>query len=402
MSKERFTPADNPIAKRVGQPIIQVRGLTKYFNVGSNFKERKLRALNDISFDLFRGECIALVGESGSGKSTVLKILSRLEAPSEGRILFQGKDLLRNEPRSASLDYRSKVQMIFQDPFGSLNPVHTVRHHLARPLVRHKRVDGKRELEQQILSLLSTVGLTPPEEFAAKYPHQMSGGQRQRVAIARALAVNPVVILADEPISMLDVSIRMGILNLLHDLKTATNVGYLYVTHDVASARYIADRTMVMYAGHMVEGGPTEAILDHPRHPYTKLLLEAVPDPKGNIFRELPAKSGQPQLVDPPPGCPFADRCPDTMDICRKESPQPVRIRHKNLDGHFVRCHLYQDEIVGPDIHLTSRPPARPLGPVSFHPPPPELFQDEESDTSPDNLEATEHAGSPSIKPDKE
>jgi peptide/nickel transport system ATP-binding protein len=157
------------------------------------------------------------------------------------------------------------------------------------------------------------------------------------------LAVNPVVILADEPISMLDVSIRMGILNLLHDLKTATSVGYLYVTHDVASARYIADRTMVMYAGHMVEGGPSETLLDHPAHPYTKLLLEAVPDPKGNIFSELPAKSGVPQLVDPPPGCPFADRCPEVMDVCRKESPPPIKFRRKDVEGHFVRCHLYEE-----------------------------------------------------------
>jgi peptide/nickel transport system ATP-binding protein len=333
-SRERFTPADNPITKKVGKPIIQVRGLKKIFKVGGGLKQKSLRALNDISFDLFRGECIALVGESGSGKSTVLKILARLEEPTEGRIVFQGKDLLRHEPKTASLKYRSQVQMIFQDPFGSLNPVHTVRHHLERPLLRHKQVESEKELEQQIISLLETVGLTPGQEFADKHPHQMSGGQRQRVAIARALAVNPVVVLADEPISMLDVSIRMGVLNLLHDLKTATNVAYLYVTHDVASARYIADRTMVMYAGHMVEGGPTEAILDQPKHPYTRLLLAAVPDPKGNIFRELPAKSGQPQLVDPPPGCPFAERCAEVMDVCRKEAPLPIRLK-KEMDG---RC----------------------------------------------------------------
>lgn len=404
MTEDRFTPADNPIAKRIGQPIIQVRGLTKYFEVGSGLRQKKLRALNDISFDLFRGECIALVGESGSGKSTVLKVLARLEQPSEGRILFQGKDLLRHEPSSASLSYRSKVQMIFQDPFGSLNPVHTVRYHLERPLLRHERVKGPKDLERQVLSLLSTVGLSPPEEFAAKHPHQMSGGQRQRVAIARALAVNPVVILADEPISMLDVSIRMGILNLMHDLKTATNVGYLYVTHDVASARYIADRTMVMYAGHMVEGGPTETILDHPRHPYTKLLLEAVPDPKGNIFRQLPAKSGQPKLVDPPPGCPFADRCPEVMDVCRKTIPEPVRIRHKNAEGHFVLCHLYDDEAEQPDINEMSIRPARPSRPVSFNPPDPgntparPLDQETESEASAPHDDTTRDSTKPNEK----
>lgn len=354
MKGDRLTPAENPITKKVGPPILQVRGLKKFFSVGGGFNEKKLRALNDISFDLFRGECIALVGESGSGKSTVLKILARLEAPSEGRILFQGKELLRQEPTKASLEYRSQVQMIFQDPFGSLNPVHTVRYHLSRPLIRHKRVKNDEELERQVIALLETVGLNPAKEFADKHPHQMSGGQRQRVAIARALAVNPVVILADEPISMLDVSIRMGILNLMHDLKTATSVAYLYVTHDVASARYIADRTMVMYAGHMVEGGPSETLLDHPAHPYTKLLLEAVPDPKGNIFRELPAKSGTPQLVDPPPGCPFADRCPEVMDICREVSPPPIKLRRRDVEGHFVRCHLYEDEeeiAIGPGGH---------------------------------------------------
>ncbi len=340
---DRLTPAEQPIAKKVGPPILKVEGLKKTFKVGSGFKTQELRALNDISFELYRGECIALVGESGSGKSTVLKILSRLEQPTAGKIMFHEQDLLKEEPHRASLKYRGKVQMIFQDPFGSLNPFHTVRHHLERPLLRHKRAKGGAELDRQVEVLLDTVGLSPAKDFADKHPHQMSGGQRQRVAIARALAVNPTVILADEPISMLDVSIRMGILNLMHDLKTSTNVSYLYVTHDIASARYIAERTMVMYAGHMVEGGPSEALLDTPAHPYTKLLLEAVPDPQGNIFRELPAKSGSPQLVDPPPGCPFADRCPETMAVCRKENPAPILLRRKGADEHFVRCHLYKE-----------------------------------------------------------
>ena len=345
---ERLTPAQSPISKKVGSPILEVKGLTKFFSVGTGFSDKKLRALNDISFELYRGECIALVGESGSGKSTILKILARLEQPSGGEIKFQGKDLLAQEPNRASLEYRRLVQMIFQDPFGSLNPIHTVRHHLARPLLRHKLVKDKAQLERELLALLETVGLTPASEYANKHPHQMSGGQRQRVAIARALAVKPVVVLADEPISMLDVSIRMGVLNLMHDLKTATSVGYLYVTHDLASARYIADRTMVMYAGNMVEGGPSEALLDTPAHPYTKLLLAAVPDPKGDIFRKLPANSGSPKLIDPPPGCAFADRCPEVMDICKTESPPPVRLRRKDVSRHFVRCHLYKDEPVSP------------------------------------------------------
>jgi len=237
--------------------------------------------------------------------------------------------------------------MIFQDPFGSLNPIHTVAYHLERPLLRHGKAKTPAELRQKVHDLLSTVGLHPVEEFAAKHPHQMSGGQRQRVAIARALAVDPDVILADEPISMLDVSIRMGVLNLMEELKQSRGIGYLYVTHDIASARYIGDRIMVMYAGHMVEGGSSTELLDHPAHPYTKLLLEAVPDPRGNIFRPLPARSGAPQLVDPPPGCPFASRCPEALDICRKESPRPVQLRRDRDEGapeHFVRCHLYEGQ----------------------------------------------------------
>ncbi len=323
-------------------PLLEVRSLCKSFAVGGGWTPQKLRALNDVSFCLQSGEVIALVGESGSGKSTILKVLSRLEQPSAGKIFFRGRDLLAEEPRHASLEYRGRVQMIFQDPFGSLNPIHTVAYHLERPLLRHGKASSPEELQTKVLELLSTVGLQPAADFAAKHPHQMSGGQRQRVAIARALAVDPEVILADEPISMLDVSIRMGVLNLMDDLKRTRKLSYLYVTHDIASARYIADKTMVMYAGHVVEGGPSDALMDDPAHPYTRLLLEAVPDPQGNIFRQLPAKSGAPKLVDPPPGCPFADRCPEVMEVCRRDSPRPLARSREEADaGRFVRCHLY-------------------------------------------------------------
>lgn len=350
VSSSPAAPGETARAVDGEPPILRVEGLTKYFQVGGGLRPKQLRALNDVSFTLRRGEVISLVGESGSGKSTVLKMLSRLEQPTSGRILFKGRDLLAEEPRSASLSYRGQVQMIFQDPFGSLNPVHTVAYHLERPLVRHRKATTPEELRRKVLELLHTVGLNPPEEFAAKHPHQMSGGQRQRVAIARALAVDPDVILADEPISMLDVSIRMGVLNLMDELKRSRGIGYLYVTHDIASARYIGDRTIVMYAGHMVEGGSSEELLDSPAHPYTKLLLEAVPDPRGNIFRELPAKSGAPQLVDPPPGCPFAPRCPEVMDVCRRESPRPVQLRRRDPGApeRFVRCHLYEEDQAPP------------------------------------------------------
>ncbi len=326
-------------------PLLEVVGLSKLFPVGGGFKKKQLRALHDVSFSLGRGEVICLVGESGSGKSTILKMLCRLEQPTSGKILLQGQDLLQTEPRGASLSYRSRVQMIFQDPFGSLNPVHTVAYHLERPLLRHHKASGHAELRERVHELLAAVGLNPPADFARKHPHQMSGGQRQRVAIARALAVGPEVILADEPISMLDVSIRMGVLNLMDDLKKTRGISYLYVTHDIASARYIGDRTLVMYAGHVVEGGASDELLDAPAHPYTRLLLAAVPDPKGTIFRELPAKSGAPELVDAPPGCPFAARCPEARDVCRKDNPRPVTLRasRENTPPRFVRCHLYAE-----------------------------------------------------------
>jgi peptide/nickel transport system ATP-binding protein len=319
------------------KPVLEVENLSKYFAVGSGLRAKRLRALNEITFNLYPREVVALVGESGSGKSTIARILIRLLPASGGRISFKGQDILRAEPRRASLAYRSRVQMIFQDPFGSLNPVHTIGYHLERPMLRHGKISGAAELKQKVHELLDTVGLSPAAEFAGKYPYQASGGQRQRVAIARAVAVDPEVILADEPISMLDVSIRMGILNLMQRLKEERNLSYLYITHDLASARYFADRTLVLYAGHMVEGAPSEELMQEPAHPYTQLLLSAVPDPQSSIRSALSAKSGAPQLVDPPPGCPFAARCPKVMDICREQMPPAVDVAPQ----HWVRCHLY-------------------------------------------------------------
>src|SRR5690606_35433243 len=318
------------------QPIIEVKQLCKFFPVGGGLRPQQLRALNDVSFQLHPREVIALVGESGSGKSTIAKIVSRLEQPGSGRLLFRGRDIVKEEPRRASLEYRSKVQMVFQDPFGSLNPLQTVRHHLVRPLLRHRKVD-RRGLEERVLTLLETVGLTPPAEFAAKLPHQMSGGQRQRVAIARALAVEPEVILADEPISMLDVSIRMGVLNLMLNLKEERNLAYLYITHDIASARYVADTIMVMYAGQIVERAPSDELIERARHPYTELLLSAVPDPRRASAAKVQVVGGSPNLVDPPSGCSFAERCPKALPICRQRDPDNVEV----APDHHVRCHLY-------------------------------------------------------------
>ena len=261
---------------------LDVRALTKDFG--------KLRAVDDVSFTLRQGTITALVGESGSGKSTVARILARLHDATSGSVIYDGTDVLGR--RDVKL-YRSRVQMIFQDPFDSLNPVRTIRHHLERP-VRIHSVVAKRDVEPRVYELLRTVGLVPPEKYAAKYPHELSGGQRQRVAIARALAVKPSVILADEPISMLDVSLRIGILNLMLGLKQELGIAFLYITHDIASARYVADEVLVMYAGQIVEQGPTDSVLLEPLHSYTRLLLSAVPHPeRGLSHQPLGARAGR-------------------------------------------------------------------------------------------------------------
>jgi peptide/nickel transport system ATP-binding protein len=324
-------------------PLLEVRGLTKYFPVGSIFRTRQVHAVENASFIVQRGQVVALVGESGSGKSTTIRLIARLLSATRGEVLFHGRDILKSEPRNASLAYRRKVQMIFQDPFCSLNPVHPIEHHLARPLLIHKMVKGRTELRERVYELLAAVGLNPAAEVASRYPHQLSGGQRQRVAIARALAVDPELILADEPISMLDVSIRMGILNLIAQLKETRGIAYMYITHDLASARYIGDEIMVMYAGNLVEGGGSEVIMNNPSHPYTQLLLSAVPDPQSGLRtrREVSARGEVPSLIDPPPGCPFAPRCPKVMDSCRLSMPARTYIQ----DDHWVACYLYSGSL---------------------------------------------------------
>jgi peptide/nickel transport system ATP-binding protein len=279
----------------VSSAAIEVQGLAKHFPLGGSplVRRRVLRAVDDVSFELRPGTVTALVGESGSGKSTVARLISRLYEPTEGRILFRGDDVSKVRGRRALVRYRSQVQMIFQDPFASLNPVKRVHHHVARPLLIHG-LASRRDVAARVEELLASVGLVPPAVIAQKYPHQLSGGQRQRVAIARALAVEPAVILADEPISMLDVSIRLGILNLILDLKQEREIAFLYVTHDIASARYVADEVLVMYAGQIVEQGATDDVLQTPLHPYTRLLLSAVPDPEAGLRQErLPSRAAR-------------------------------------------------------------------------------------------------------------
>src|SRR5512132_1940185 len=308
---------------------LEVRGLTKHF--------ARVHAVDDVSFELRPGTITALVGESGSGKSTVARLLARLHDPTSGSVLWEGGDVSRVRRRRDVLRYRSEVQLIFQDPFDSLNPVKTVLHHVERPLRIHKMVPPG-QVEERVHELLRSVGLVPPHEIAAKYPHELSGGQRQRVALARVLAVEPKVILADEPTSMLDVSIRIGILNLMMRLKEERGIAFLFVTHDLASARYVADDLLVMYAGQIVERGPIEDVLSAPLHPYTRLLLAAVPDPATKTEgQQIELRKGDASAaVDPGEGCRFRARCPLAIEICSHTTPQLVEERPE----HAARCHV--------------------------------------------------------------
>jgi len=265
----------------MAEPIITVEGLERDF--------AEIKALRGISLSLRPGRALALVGESGSGKSTCARIIARLDAPTAGAMMFRGKSM--TEPCTAAEDkaFRRAIQMVFQDPFASLNPAFTVRHHLARPLALHGHARGKAELEQRVSALLVDVGLDP-DLTAHKFPHELSGGQRQRVNIARALAVEPEVLVADEPTSMLDVSIRLGILELLARIKRERQLALLYITHDIATAAHVAEEVVVLFAGQMVEWGSTMEVIRNPRHLYTQLLLSAVPDPDQ---RFVPGESAQ-------------------------------------------------------------------------------------------------------------
>lgn len=274
----------------MSDPILSLRNVVKEFTIGGGFaSEERFKALQGVSFDIHKGRTLALVGESGCGKSTCARLMTKVYPSTSGEILFNGRNIDEIESRQELLDYRSKVQMVFQDPFGSLNPTHTIEHHLTRPIKIHNQVVHKRDIPARLKELIDLVELAP--DTLQKFPHELSGGQRQRVNLARALAVGAEVILADEPTSMLDVSIRLGVLNLMQRMKKEFGIGFLYITHDLATAHYIAEETAVMYKGQIVEWGDTQAILTDPQHPYTQLLISAVPDPDlpfGNLVKSEP------------------------------------------------------------------------------------------------------------------
>lgn len=321
------------------KPIFSVQNVTMDFKVGGNgffSKKNTLRALNDISFDLYPGESLAIVGESGCGKSTICRMAMRFHKPSKGKMMFQGENI--HELSGEKLkNYRQKSQMIFQDPFSSLNPLQNIYYHLKRPLELYHPCD-KDTMYKKMDEYLEMVGLTPAKEQGEKFPHQLSGGQKQRAYIARVLAVGADVIFADEPTSMLDVSIRLGVLNLMNKLKKEMNKSFIYITHDIATARYFADRIIVLYAGHMVEWGEVDKVILNPQHPYTKLLLAAAPDPEREGPVELPViKSEESEVRGWSPeskGCPFKSRCPVAKEECSRECPKPREVQ----EGQFIRC----------------------------------------------------------------
>jgi peptide/nickel transport system ATP-binding protein len=316
-----------------GELAMEALSVSKDFKLGHG---QTLHAVRDVSFNLYRGAVVALVGESGSGKSTAARLLAGQERLTSGSIKLDGH-VVHVTGRNDFRRYKSEVQYVFQDPFASLNPVHTVRYHLERPIKLHQ---GKiTDMDAEVTALMEQVRLTPARQFLAKYPHELSGGQRQRVSFARALAAKPSVLLADEPVSMLDVSIRLEMLSLLDDLRQRFRLAMLYITHDIASARYFADEVLVMYAGEIVERGPAEEITQQPAHPYTQLLVASAPDPDnlGSTLRRRDSRAvngaGSQDAVKPhqaaqvaTTGCPFSPRCPLAEDRCRAEDPALIPI----------------------------------------------------------------------------
>ena len=330
-------PAALPNGQDPAPPLLRTEGLTKHFKIGGALSRQKLHAVDDVSISIGERQIVALAGESGSGKSTIARLLARLYKPTGGEIHFQGRPLSAIRSRQDVLRYRGDVPMVFQDPFASINPVFRVSHGVLRCLKLHRPELSTEQRRAAAVQVFETVGLAPGAEALQRFPHELSGGLRQRVGFAQALALRPKLILADEPVSMLDVSIRIGLLNLMTQLRDEQGVSFLYITHDIASARYVADRLIIMYAGRIAEQGPSEEVLASPRHPYTQLLLSAVPDPRAPLAVGAETDRGEPpRVIDPTPGCRFRWRCPLAIDECHQVTPELSQL----APDHDVACHV--------------------------------------------------------------
>ena len=327
------------------EPVIEVRDLRKWYPVRhfdlaallGRTEPNYVKAVDGVSFAIGAGEVLGLVGESGSGKSTTGMTLLKLHAPTSGEIRFQGLGLLQNENRSVQRAFRRQAQIVFQNPYEALNPRYTIADSVREPLVIHFPGDRARQREM-LLRAMQRAGLLPVEEYLDRYPHQLSGGQLQRVAIARAISVEPSFLVADEPVSMLDVSIRAGILNLLRYFATELKMAVLYISHDLSTMRHVCNRIAVMYLGRIVEIGPADQVLSQPRHPYSQALVGAVPVMGGRRTRQRTPLPGPPSdAIHLPHGCRFHPRCPSASAICRDREPQLQPV----ADRHDVACHLF-------------------------------------------------------------
>ncbi len=317
--------------------LLELKSVTKHFKVQDFLKKAEyVHAMDDISFTVKKGEILSIVGESGSGKTTTAKVIAKIHHADSGEIKFKGKSIYDESYTKDRLSYKRQVQMIFQDPFASLNPTHTIKSILTRPFVIHRLAD-KKNIQPRINEILKKVGMEPPEQYTDKFPHELSGGQRQRINIARVISVNPALVLADEPTSMLDVSIRMIIMNMMKKFRDEQGISYLYITHDLAGARYISDRIAVMYAGMIMEIGKADDVIQKAYHPYTQLLRSAAPQPEKQ-FRNtrLTTRGDLPSLINPPKGCRFHPRCPKAEPECSKQIPVMREIEQ----DHLVRCIL--------------------------------------------------------------
>lgn len=319
----------------MSENVLEVKNLCKYFDVNRGMKgAQKVIAVDGISFEVKKGETFGLVGESGCGKSTLGRTILRIYEPTKGEIVFEGEDISRLS-RKKMLPYRQKLQMIFQDPYASLDPRMNVRDIIAEPLVTYKVCENKEALTKRVLELMDAVGV--PRDFLYRYPHQFSGGQRQRIGIARAIALHPSLVICDEPVSALDVSVQSQVLNLLKDIQAQYGLTYLFISHDLSVVRFISNRVCVMFLGKICEIGDSSLIYEKPLHPYTKFLMNAIPiaDPHLRGEEKTLLEGEIPSPINPPKGCRFHTRCPYATEKCRTEEPAL-----REVEGRRVACHL--------------------------------------------------------------